>query len=123
MPTLESVVVSISRSAVLLAAAVTTLALIAIGGWQTATCWRFGACRLSVEQVFERADILVSRSYFTASIDSHRSPRLDLQDFSDLLLDMPAIVPLSAAVALLVVFHVWLRLIATTWHPEGLTGR
>jgi hypothetical protein len=71
-----------------------------------------------VSQIFELSHINVSRRYLPASVDAHASGRVDPQGIIEWLLDLPAIVALFVALALLALFYASLTSVEK-WLPGG----
>jgi hypothetical protein len=97
---------AIAKSIVLLSGAITTLYLLATICWQTVRCLGSDGCTtISVQEVFNVAGIHISRSYFTSSVDPGRPTPLQLPELLEPLLDLPVIVALLIATALLGLFY------------------
>jgi len=104
--------VALAKRLIWLSGAAMALFLAAVIGWQATLCvWAEQCETLSTARLFEAAGVGVSRTYFTASVDSHRPYRVELMDFTEQLLDAPASVPLLLAIMMLALFYVWVRLI------------
>jgi len=73
------------------------IACLQFGFWLMARKWG----SVPVSRILELAQINVPRRYLPASIDASQGTRLDAQDVIEWVLDLPAIVALFAAVALL----------------------
>jgi hypothetical protein len=74
-----------------------------------------------VSQIFELSHIDVPRRYLPASVDAHTSGRVDPQGIVEWLLDLPAIVALFVALALLALFYASLTSLEK-WLPGSQTA-
>ena len=101
---------SVTKSIVLFGGAVTGLCLAAMIGWQSVLCfWAERCAPISVQQVADAAGLHISRTYFTSSVDSRSRTPLQVPKLLEPLLDVPAIVALLIAMALLLLFYASIR--------------
>jgi hypothetical protein len=73
-----------------------------------------------LSQIFELSHINVPRRYLPASADGQVTGRVDPQGIVEWLLDLPAIVALFVALALLALFYASLTSLEK-WLPDGRT--
>ena len=98
--------VTFTKTLVVGAGVLTALSIAAISGLQFRCSFMTKTwCPYPVSRVFELAEIDVPIKYVLAS----ESRRPGTPNFYELLLDLPAIVPLAAALTLLALFYAWLE--------------
>jgi hypothetical protein len=98
--------VALTKALVVVAGAVTALCIVVVTSLALAT-WNY----LPISRVLEISGIYVPDRYVTAS----ENRRVSSLDIVDMLLDLPAVVPLLGALALLTLFYVWLSSRQEEW--------
>jgi hypothetical protein len=104
----------VAKGITLLGGAVTALCLAALIGWQTVQCFVAQSCTpISSRQVLEAAEIHIEGTYYTASVSVRGRDPLQLSNFLEPILEMPAILLLMIAMGLQVAFYWYIRLVET----------
>jgi hypothetical protein len=101
--TVQHRLVALTKTLVLAAGALTALTIVVVSSLALAT-WNY----VPVSRLLEMSGTYVPERYAPAS----ESPRVGTPNIVEMFLELPAVLPLIAALAFLTLFYVWLSSLA-----------